>query len=199
MPNYPETIQNLINEFNKLPGIGEKTSERFVFYLLKQPKMELEKLGLAIEHLKDKIKICSICQNFSQSDPCQICGDHSRDQKTVCVVAEPQDVLALEKTGEYKGVYHVLYGLLKPTEDVTPDKLTITKLLERLKKNNLKELIIALNPDIEGESTTLYLKKLFVPFGLKITRLGRGLAMGSELEYADEITLTNALKSRKEI
>lgn len=199
MPNHPETIQNLIREFNKLPGIGEKTSERFVFYLLKQPKSELEKLGLAIEHLKDKIKICSSCQNFSQNNPCQICGDKSRDQKTVCVVAEPQDVLALEKTGEYKGVYHVLYGVLKPIEGVTPDKLTIGKLLERLKKDSLKELIIALNPDIEGESTTLYLKKLFTPFGLKITRLGRGLSMGCELEYADEITLTNALANRKEV
>lgn len=199
MPNHPETIQSLIQEFNKLPGIGEKTSERFVFYLLKQPKAELEKLGLAIEHLKDKIKICSICQNFGQSDPCSICGDKSRDQKTICVVAEPQDILALEKTGEYKGVYHVLFGVLKPIEGVTPDKLKIDELLARVKKNNIKEIIIALNPDMEGESTTLYLKKLFSPFGLKITRLGRGLAMGSELEYADEITLTNALAGRKEV
>ncbi|MFH1367299.1 MAG: recombination mediator RecR [Patescibacteria group bacterium] len=199
MPNHPETIQNLIQEFNKLPGIGEKTSERFVFYLLKQPKAELEKLGLAIEHLKDKIKICSVCQNFGQSDPCQICGDKSRDQRTICVVAEPQDILALEKTGEYKGVYHVLYGVLRPIEGVTPDKLKIDALLSRVKKSNIKEIIIALNPDMEGESTTLYLKKLFSPFGLKITRLGRGLAMGSELEYADEITLTNALAGRKEV
>ncbi|MFA5069927.1 MAG: recombination mediator RecR [Patescibacteria group bacterium] len=199
MPNHPETIQNLISEFNKLPGIGDKTSERFVFYLLKQPKTELEKLGLAIEHLKDKIKICSLCQNFSEKDPCPICGDKNRDQRTICVVAEPSDVISLEKTGEYKGVYHVLYGVLKPIEGISPDKLKVAELLTRVKKNNIKELIIALNPDMEGESTTLYLKKLFSPFGLKITRLGRGLAMGTELEYADEITLASALAGRKEI
>lgn len=199
MPKYSEAIEKLIIEFNKLPGIGGKTSERFVFYLLKQPKQELEKLGLAIEHLKDKIKICQACQNFSENDPCSLCSSKSRDQKTICVVAEPQDVISIEKTGEYNGLYHVLHGLLKPVEGVTPDKLKINPLLERVKKDGIKEIILALNPDIEGESTSLHLKKLLSPFSLKITKLARGLAMGTELEYADEVTLSSALKERKKV
>lgn len=197
MANHPEIIQNLIQEFNKLPGIGSKTSERFVFYLLKQPEAELEKLGLAIEHLKDKIKMCSVCQNFSESDPCSLCSAKSRDQKIICVVAEPQDVISLEKTGEYQGAYHILHGLLRPIDGVTPDKLKINELLERVKKNNIKEIILALNPDIEGESTSLHIKRLLAPFSLKITKLARGLAMGTELEYTDEVTLASALKERK--
>ena len=147
--------------------------------------------------LKDKIKMCRVCQNFSESNPCPLCAAKNRDQKTICVVAEPQDIIALEKTGEYQGVYHVLHGLLRPIDGITPDKLKINELLERVEKNGIREIILALNPDIEGESTSLHLKKLLSPFPLKITKLARGLAMGTELEYADEVTLSSALKERK--
>jgi len=199
MATYSETIEKLISEFSKLPGIGQKTAERFVFYLLKQPKEELEKLNLALKNLEKNIKICSICQNFSETDPCPICSSKSRDKSIICVVAEPQDLLAIEKTGEYKGTYHVLHGVINLPEGITPNRLKINELLERVKKNRIKEIILALNPDIEGESTALHIKKLLSPFNLKITKLARGLAMGSELEYADEITLADALKGRKEI
>ncbi len=199
MSKLPESIQKLIEEFNKLPGIGPKTSERFVFYLLKQSKLELEKFALALSHLKDKIKTCSVCYNFTEKDPCEICGDKKRDQKTICVVAESPDQEAIEKTSEYHGSYHVLGGTINQVEGIGPENLRIQELINRLKKDHLKEIIIALNPDMEGESTALYLVRLLKPYKIKITRLARGLPMGSDLEYADEITLTNALAGRKEI
>jgi len=197
MSKYPQAIENLIAEFNKLPSIGRKSAERFVFYLLKQPPHELKTMNQAIEDIKKEIKQCSICQNFSKEDPCLICASENRDKYTICVVAQPQDVLAIEKTDQYSGTYHVLHGTLNPPEGISPSKLKINELLKRVKENNIKEIILALNPDIEGESTSLHLKKLLSPFNLKITILGRGLAMGSELEYADEVTLSNALKDRK--
>ncbi|MDZ7798080.1 MAG: recombination mediator RecR [Patescibacteria group bacterium] len=199
MSKYPEAIENLITEFNKLPGIGRKSAERFVFYLLKQPPHELKNLGLAIENIKTEIKQCSVCQNFSKEDPCPICVSSARDKNIICIVAQPQDVLAIEKTSQYQGTYHVLHGTLNPPEGITPQKLKINELLKRVEKNNINEIILALNPDIEGESTSLHIKKLLSPFNLKITQLGRGLAMGSELEYADEITLSNALNDRKKV
>ena len=184
--NYPSSIQNLINQFSQLPGIGPKTAERFVFHLLKQSPEQLNKFAKDLTQLKNKTVRCSICQNFT-------------DQKTICVVAEPQDIIALEKIGDYQGVYHVLGGLLNSLDNITPDKLTIDKLTERIKNNQPKEIILALNPNIEGESTALYLTKLLKPLNIKITRLARGLPMGSDLAYADEVTLGSALQGRREI
>ncbi|MEK7653122.1 MAG: recombination mediator RecR [Patescibacteria group bacterium] len=197
---YPSSIQNLINQFAKLPSVGPKTAERLVFYLLKQPESELHQFGEAIENIKGKIKICSRCFNFSENDPCPICADPRRDQKMICLVAKPQDVIALEKTGIYQGVYHVLGGNINPLENIAPENIKINELVGRIKNNGVTEIILALNPDIEGETTALYLVKLLKQFpNLKITRLARGLPMGADLEYADEVTLENAINGRREV
>lgn len=199
MASYPPSIQELINQFAALPGLGPKTAERLVFYLLKQPKDQLAKFGLALEHLKDKIRECQKCYNFSEADPCPICADKRRNAKVICVVAKPQDLIALEKTNEYQGVYHVLGGLIDPLEGVVPEQLKIKELTERLQKDGASEIILALNSDMPGETTTLYLSKLLKQFkNLKITRLAQGLPRGSNLEYADEITLSSALLGRRE-
>ncbi len=193
---YPSSIQNLITEFNKLPCIGSKTSQRFIFYLLKQPKSEIVKLTNSLEHLKDAIKICSICGCFTESEPCAICANAQRDRKILCVVAETTDMAVIEATGEYKGLYHILGGTLNTLDGITPDMLNIKSLAERVKTGIFQEIIFAFNPTIEGESTVMYLKKILEPSKIKITRLARGLPMGSDIEYADEITLSNALKGR---
>lgn len=196
---FPRIIQNLINQFNKLPGIGPKTSERLVFYLLKKNKEELKEFAQALDMSADNITVCSRCFNFSENDPCEICSDKTRDKTTLCVVAQIFDLMAIENTGEYHGLYHVLGGNLNPIEGITPDELTIKQLIERIKNNGVREIILALNPDIEGESTIVYLTKILKPYKVKITRLARGLPMGSNLEYADEITILNALKGRREL
>lgn len=193
---YPKSIQNLINEFNKLPGIGSKTSQRFVFYLLKQPKSEISKLIYALEHLREKILFCSVCHSLSETDPCSICSSNMRDKSLLCVVASTEDLLAIEFIGEYKGVYHILSGTLNTLEGITPEMLNIKSLVERIKSGQFKEVILAFNPDIEGETTVMYLKKVLESFPIKITKLARGLPMGSDIEYADEVTLSNALKNR---
>jgi recombination protein RecR len=173
MAKYPEAIQNLIDQFNKLPGIGEKTSQRFVFYLLKQPKEELEKLAKNIEKLKDKIFLCQNCFNIDEKSPCSICSDKKRDQKTICVVCQATDIRTIEKTQEYNGLYHVLEGTINQVEGIGPEKLRIKELISRIKKDGIREIILALNSDIEGETTILYLKKLLNPSKIKITRLAR--------------------------
>ena len=199
MSRFPETIQNLIEEFNKLPGIGPKTSERFIFYLLKQPTEELDKLAERIKHLKEKITTCPICYNLTDTTPCAICSDSRRDQKTICVVSESPDVIAIEKTSKYQGVYHVLGGVINQIEGIGPEQLKIKELVNRIKKDRIKEIILATNPDLEGESTALYLARLLKPMKIRITRIGRGLPMGSNIEYADEVTLANALAGRGEM
>ena len=197
---YSSSIQNLMDQFAKLPSIGPKTAERLVFYLLKQPKSELIKFAEAIEHIHEKISLCSSCNNFSESNPCAICGDHSRDSRIICVVAKPQDVSALEKTHSFSGLYHVLGGNINPLENLQLNEIKINSLIKRIKERQASEIILALNPDMEGETTSLFLIKLLrqIP-GLKISRLARGLPMGADLEYADEITLENALKGRSQI
>lgn len=197
---YPSSVKNLIEQFTRLPGIGPKTAERLVFYLLKQPKENLVKFGLTLQNLQNKITVCQQCYNFAETNPCLICQDKKRNQKLICVVAKPQDIIALEKTNEYQGVYHILGGLIDPLEGITPDKLKIKELVERIKKDGVLEIILALNSDMPGETTILYLTKLLKQFkNIKISRLAQGLPIGSELEYADEITLSNALKGRKEV
>lgn len=194
-------LNNLAFLLQRLPGVGPKTSQHFVFFLAKQPKEYLERLINGLNQVRLSIKMCQLCFNYSDSDPCSICLNPRRDKTVVCVVAEPLDILALEKTAEYQGVYHVLGGALNTAENLLPQNLKINELLGRLKseKPKITELILGLNANLEGETTALYLIKLARPFGVKITRLARGLPQGSDLQYADEVTLANALKGRRQI
>lgn len=203
MTRFPSPLQNLLEYFSKLPGVGPKTALRFIFYLLKQPKEEVEKFAAALGAVKSSLATCSICQNFSEKNPCPICSNVKRDHSVICVVAEHQDLPVIENTGEHQGTYHVLGGVLDPLHGITPEQLKIKELVTRIKNSNgkIKEIILALNPDLEGETTILYLTKLIKSFGkpIKITRLARGLPMGSDIEYADEVTVSDALRGRKEI
>jgi recombination protein RecR len=198
MYQLPKSIQALVEEFNRLPGIGPKTSERFALYLLQQPTEEVETLAKTLTHLKARIIHCSNCHALTETNPCTVCRDRARNPQLVCVVAESSQIISLEKTGVYQGLYFVLGGVLNPIEGITPDRLNVKSLVERVKKSQPKivEIILALNPNVEGESTSIYLKKLVGPYVGKVTRLARGLPMGGDLEYADEITLASALKGR---
>ena len=200
MPAYPPVIRDLINHFSQLPGIGPKTAERLVFYLLKQSPDYLTKFANSLNHLKGKVTVCQQCFNFSMTNPCPICADKRRNNQVICVVAKPQDLVALENTSQYEGTYHILGGLVDPIEGVTPDQLKIRELVERIKHDNVLEVILALSSDMPGETSIIYLTKLLKQFKkIKITRLAQGLPIGSDLEYIDEITLTNALKGRREL
>lgn len=203
MPFSP-LIQNLIELFEHFPGVGPKTAERFIFYLLQQPKDELEKFIAALKQIKEKAGICPVCQNISLIYPCEICRDPRRDHHLICLTAEPADIVALEKTNEYRGVYHLLGGLIDAPEGIGPEKLKIKELVQRIKKTQSAsrqpiEIILGLNATIEGETTSLYLARILKPLRVKITRLARGLPQGSDLQYADEVTLLNALKGRREV
>lgn len=189
-------VADLIAEFEKLPGVGPKTAERLVYFLLHAPKTEADSLAKAVGELKEKTKLCNICGNISETDPCLICIDQSRNQTSVMVVEEPLDILAIEKTRAYSGLYHVLHGAISPLENIGPEDLKIQELLPRLRGGKVKEVILATNPSMEGEATAMYLQKLISPLGVKVTRLARGLPVGADLEYADEITLTRALEGR---
>jgi recombination protein RecR len=196
-------IQALIDSFQRLPGIGPKSAQRLTYYLLHVPQIQLDEFADAISHLKRDTKLCSICKNISESDPCPICSDPLRDQSQVLVVEEPLDILAFEKTGKYKGVYHVLHGAINPLENIGPDEIYIDALMDRIrdKGSKVEEIIIATNPTMEGEATAMYLMKRIKgeDFRLKITRLGMGIPTGADLEYADEVTLTQALEGRREL
>jgi len=196
---YPLAIQNLIDQFSRLPSVGPKTAQRYVFYLLKQPAEELQKLAQFIAELKEKTITCSRCLSLAESNPCPICADKKRRQDIICVVANTQDMLTLEATSQYHGLYHILGGLINTIEEIKPEQLNIKQLISRLEKDGIKEIILALNPTLEGETTVLYLVKLLKPYKIKITRLAKGLPTGADLEYADEITLSNALKYRNEL
>lgn len=189
------SMEKAISEFSKLPGIGRKSAQRLVFYLLKCSKNEVQNLTDALIDIKEKVKYCSICYNITEQDPCYICNSQKRDQSLLCVIEEANDVLALERTGEYKGLYHVLGGALSPLDGIGPDDLRIRELMSRL-NGQIEEIIIATNPNTEGDATALYLEKLIKPLNYKITRIARGLPVGGDLEYADEITLTRALQGR---
>jgi len=192
-----EPVARLIEEFNKLPGIGPKTAQRLTFYLLRMPAEEARGLAEAIVEVKERIGFCSTCFNITESDPCCVCRG-ARDRSMICVVEEPLDVLALERTGHYKGLYHVLHGAISPMEGIGPEELRIRELLGRLGEG-VQEVILATNPNLEGEATAMYLSKLLTPLGAKVTRLARGLPVGGDLEYADEVTLTRALEGRREL
>jgi recombination protein RecR len=189
-------VADLIAEFEKLPGIGPKSAQRLVYHLLHAPRENSDQLARAVSELKIKTKICGICGNVAESDPCGICSEAGRDHTVVMVVEEPLDVLAIERTRAFNGVYQVLHGAISPLSNIGPEDLKIQDLLSRLKDGQVKEVILATNPNMEGEATAMYVQKLVSPIGLKITRLARGLPVGGDLEYADEVTLTRALEGR---
>jgi len=196
---YTESLNKLIEEFGRLPGVGPKTAERLAFYILKAKSEEAMKLADAIRDVKNKIKRCRVCYNLSEQATCQICSDPRRDQSLICVVEQPKDVISLEKTGTCKWVYHVLGGHIAPLEGVEPDDLTIKELVERVRAGNIKELVMATNPNLAGDGTALYISSLLRTTGVKITRLARGLPTGSTIEYASGKILTDAIIGRQEI
>ena len=194
----PEPISHLIEELNKLPGIGPKSAARLTYYLLRMPKEEARSMAEAILAVKEKVMLCSVCQNISDSDPCRICDNPQRDHSVTCIVEEPLDILAIERTGKYSGVYHVLHGAISPADGIGPDDIKIKELLSRIQASDVTEIILATNPNLEGEATAMYIQRLIAPMGIRVTRLARGLPAGGDLEYADEITLTRALEGRQE-
>ena len=194
-----QPVARLIEEFHKLPGIGPKTAQRLTYFLIRMPHEEARSLAEAILAVKDKIVICSACQNITDTDPCVFCCREERDRTKICVVAEPLDILPLERTREYQGLYHVLHGVISPMDGIGPDNLKIRELLLRLQDGVVTEVILATNPNLEGEATSMYLQRLISPLNIKVTRLARGLPFGADLEYADEVTLTRALENRQEI
>ena len=195
----PESLFKLIEELRKLPGVGRKTAERLAFYILKSQRHEADALVKAILELKEKVRLCSVCSSITEVDPCNICSDMNREKNMLCVVEEPHDVFAIEKTREFKGSYHVLMGVLSPLDGVGPSDLKIEELLNRVRENGIREGILATNPNLEGEATAMYIAKVLKPFGMKVTRIARGLPVGGDLEYADEVTLTKSIEGRQEM
>jgi recombination protein RecR len=193
-----DAIGRLVQEFSKLPGIGPKSAQRIVFHLLRSPEEKSNALAEALTSLKQRVNLCSVCCNVTESNPCPLCRNPQRDISQVCIVEQPQDILALEHTGAYKGLYHVLHGAISPTEGIGVDNIRIRELLARLQNNTVKEAILATNTNMEGEQTAMYLSRVIAPLGIKVTRLARGLPFGTELEYADDVTLTRALEGRQE-
>lgn len=196
---YPKSIAALIEQFQKFPAVGPKSAQRMAFHLLKMSKYEVEKFAQSIIEAKENTFACEVCFNMSSTNPCEICKSTSRDRSIICVVSETKDLIAIEKTNEFKGLYHVLQGLISPMDGIGADDIRIKELLHRLTNDEVKEIILALNPSVEGEATSLYLNKLTKPFGIKITRIAFGLPVGADLEYADEITLARALEGRREM
>lgn len=199
MDYYVSPLQNLIEEFEKLPGIGSKTAQRLAYHILNQPPEKTEKFAEALINAKDKICYCRICQNLSDTEVCSICSNPERDKSIICVTENPRDVLQMEKTNEFKGLYHVLHGAISPMDNIGPDDLRIKELMQRISEGGVKEVIMATNPNLEGETTAMYLSKLIKPFGIKTTRIAHGVPVGGELEFADEVTLSKALQWRVEL
>lgn len=199
MTPYPKAIRSLIEILTALPGIGPKTAERLALFLARQPKTTVERFVKALDEASQSLVSCAVCGNIAEASPCDICGDKRRDLKILCVVAYPQDLAVIERTGEFHGRYHVLGGVLNPIEGITPDQLRIAELVNRLKNDGITEVILATNPDLEGESTALYLARLLKPLGVRVTRLAKGLPMGADLEYADDVTLTSSIRGRQEV
>jgi recombination protein RecR len=191
-----ESVEHLAEQFAQLPGIGRKTAHRLALYVLKMSREEVQTLSEALVNVKERVRYCSVCSNITESDPCMICSNAKRDRSSICVVEEPNDVHAIEKTNDYRGLYHVLGGALSPLDGIGPEDLRIKELLERMGTNQIEEVILAMNPNVEGEATTLYLSRLLKPLGLRVTRIARGLPVGSDIEFADEATLSRALEGR---
>lgn len=196
---YPKSIATLIEHFQKFPSVGPKSAQRMAFYMLRMPETEVQKFAEAVIEAKRNTKTCEVCFNLSSSSPCEICQNTKRDRSIICVVAETKDLIAIEKTNEFKGLYHVLQGLISPMDGIGADDIRIKELLNRLTSDEVKEVILALPPSVEGEATSLYLGKLIKPFGIMISRIAFGLPVGADLEYADEITIAKAIEGRREI
>ena len=194
-----EPVSRLIEEFHKLPGIGPKTAQRLTYHLVRMPEDEARSLAEAILAVKDSIVLCSVCQNITDADPCALCRSEKRDRSKLCVVEEPLDILPLERTHEYSGLYHVLHGVISPMDGIGPEDLKMKELLARLQDGVVTEVILATNPNLEGEATAMYIQRLIAPLGIKVSRLARGLPFGADLEYADEVTLSRALQERHEV
>ncbi len=199
MQYFPAALQELADQFARLPGIGGKTAQRLAFYVLELPMSDAQSFADAIVEAKNTVHTCPVCQNLTDQDMCPICRDTLRDQGLICVVAEPKDVIAMERSREFSGVYHVLHGVISPLNHVTQDDIRIKELLQRVAKGNVREVIMATNPDTEGEATAMYVSRLLRPMEVKVTRLAYGVPVGSQLEYADEVTLSRALEGRQEI
>lgn len=197
--SLPDSLQRLIEQLQKLPGIGAKSAQRLAFHILKTPRDDSERLIEAIRDVKDRVTYCSLCNNITDSDPCSICSNTGRDHRTICVVEEPQNVNVVEKTGGFKGAYHVLMGTLSPLQGIGPDDLKIKGLLSRVGVGAVDEVILATNPTVEGEATALYLARLLKPLGVRVTRIAMGIPVGSDLEYADEVTMTRSMEGRREL
>lgn len=199
MNQYIEPIARLINELSRLPGIGSKTAQRLAFHIINMPREQVDSLASAIGEIKDKIKYCSICGNITDLDPCGICKNPNRDSSIICVVENARDIIAMERTREFKGFYHVLNGVISPMDGIGPDDIRIKELLNRVRDGQVKEVIMATNSDIEGEATAIYISKLLKPLGIRTTRIAHGIPVGGDLEYADEVTLSKALEGRREM
>ena len=199
MSAYSPSIEKLIEIFEKLPSIGHKTAIRLAYHMLDMSDDEIKEFTSSITDAKQKLKYCSICFNISDTDPCPICSDTKRDQSTICVVEDVRDIMAMERTHEYKGVYHVLHGTISPMNGIGPEDIKIKELLNRIANNDIKEIIIATNPRVEGEATAIYLSKIIKPLGIKVTRIAHGIPVGGDLEYTDEVTLSKALEGRREL
>ncbi|MDP5274654.1 recombination mediator RecR [Chengkuizengella axinellae] len=196
---YPEPVSKLIDSFTRLPGIGAKTAARLAFHVIRMEEEDVVDFAKALVNVKRNLHYCSVCCNITDVDPCRICSDKNRDSSVICVIQEPKDLVAMERTKEFQGYYHVLHGAISPMEGIGPDEIRVAELLTRLSDERVKELILATNPNIEGEATAMYLSRLVKPFGIKITRIAHGLPVGGDLEYADEVTLSKALEGRREL
>ena len=199
MKQYPKPLAKLINELSKLPGIGNKSAQRLAFHILALEDREVEQLAEAITYAKREMKYCSVCGNLTDEDPCAICSDPARRGDVICVVENPRDVMAMERIKEFNGLYHVLHGVISPMEGIGPEDINLKSLIQRLQVNDVKELIIATNPNIEGEATAMYIARLIKPAGIKVTRIAHGIPVGGDLEYADEVTLLKSLEGRREL
>ena len=199
MRQYPKPLAKLINELSKLPGVGGKTAQRLAFHILSMTDAETGNLAHAIEEAKAQMKYCSVCGNLTDTDPCAICSDKSRRQDVICVVESPRDVMAMERIREFDGLYHVLHGAISPMDGVGPEDINLKSLIVRLQNSDVKELILATNPNIEGEATAMYIARLIKPSGIKVSRIANGIPVGGDLEYADEITLLKAMEGRREL
>jgi len=195
----PDPLARLVEQLQRLPGIGAKSAQRLAFHLLKTPREDVERLAEAMREVKDRITYCSICSNITDVDPCEYCTSDARDRRVICVVEQPENVAAIEKTREFKGLYHVLMGALSPLQGVGPDDLKVKPLLQRVADGGVEEVILATNPNVEGEATAIYLARLLKPLGLKVTRIAMGVPVGSDIEYADEITMLRAMEGRREV